>query len=336
MQGSLTERVTRSLAYMLRHQPEEFDLELDRHGFAELSEVVCALNERLGEPVEEGDVVRAIESGDRPRYEIEEGRIRALYGHSIPIDPGEPSDPPELLYVGVGSRDASRAERHGLEGGRRAFLHLAIDYEDARETGRRIAPSYAVVTVRAREAARSGIPFYDRKALFLSGAIPTEFLVVSETYDDGVRREDRDDSRRSSRRRPGSRTHSGSRERSEDREYPEARERPERRERSESRAPSKDRLEPRSPRRDRDEEPLRATPPRVREVGPKPSSGGSGGFGLGIFQRDDAAAGREEPPRADTRADTRTEPRRRSEPAREAVSEAPEDDASSGFGSGIF
>ena len=48
-----------------------------------------ALAERTGEDFEEGDIAEAIDSGDRPRYEIVDGRIRALYGHSIEIDPGE-------------------------------------------------------------------------------------------------------------------------------------------------------------------------------------------------------------------------------------------------------
>ncbi|MDA1267234.1 MAG: RNA 2'-phosphotransferase, partial [Planctomycetota bacterium] len=144
-QGTLTESITRSLAYMLRHQPEEFDLELDAHGYGDLDDVVQALNERLGEPIDDEDVEEAIGSGDRRRYEIVDGRIRALYGHSFAIDPGEPSEPPELLYVGVGSRDADRAEARGLRSGRRAFLHLALEFDDAREMGRRIAPEYAVV-----------------------------------------------------------------------------------------------------------------------------------------------------------------------------------------------
>jgi hypothetical protein len=31
--AALIERITRSLAFMLRHQPETFDLELDPHGY---------------------------------------------------------------------------------------------------------------------------------------------------------------------------------------------------------------------------------------------------------------------------------------------------------------
>jgi putative RNA 2'-phosphotransferase len=162
---ALIERITRSLAYMLRHQPEQFDLELDELGYAEVDEVVRALNERLGEDVEEDDVHDAVGSGDRQRYEIVGGRIRALYGHSIDVQPGEPSKPPELLYVGISSADAARAERNGLRPGRRRFLHLALTEDEALESVRRIAREYVLVTVEAMAAWEEGSNFYDRKAL---------------------------------------------------------------------------------------------------------------------------------------------------------------------------
>ncbi|MHC4262549.1 MAG: RNA 2'-phosphotransferase, partial [Planctomycetota bacterium] len=66
---ALIERITRSRAFMLRHKPERFDLEVDAHGFGDLDDVVRALNERLGEPVEEEDVVDAVKAGERQRYE---------------------------------------------------------------------------------------------------------------------------------------------------------------------------------------------------------------------------------------------------------------------------
>lgn len=182
---SLVERITRSLAYMLRHQPEQFDLELDEYGFADLDAVVGALNERLGEPVEAENVVESIEGGDRTRYEIREGKIRALYGHSIQVKPGEPAKPPALLYVGISRDDAERARRYGLRPGRRSFLHLALTAEDALETGRRASRDYAVVTVNALDAWEDGVNFYDRKSLFLSDPIPTNFLQVGDVQTDG-------------------------------------------------------------------------------------------------------------------------------------------------------
>jgi len=176
----LIERITRSLAYMLRHQPEQFDLQLDEFGWADLREVVRALNERLGEAVALEDVQDAVSSGDRQRYEIDRGMIRALYGHSIDVQPGEPSQPPELLYVGVSRQDAERAERFGLRPGRRRFLHLALTSEDALETAARSAEDVVLVQVHALDAWEEGISFYDRKALFLSDPIPTNYLEISE------------------------------------------------------------------------------------------------------------------------------------------------------------
>jgi putative RNA 2'-phosphotransferase len=165
---------------MLRHQPEQFDLELDEFGWADLREVVRALNERLGEAVSEEDVQDAVSSGDRQRYEIDRGMIRALYGHSIDVQPGEPSQPPELLYVGVSRQDAERAERFGLRPGRRRFLHLALTSEDALETAARSSEDVVLVKVHALDAWEEGISFYDRKALFLSDPIPTHYLEISE------------------------------------------------------------------------------------------------------------------------------------------------------------
>jgi putative RNA 2'-phosphotransferase len=182
---ALIERITRSLAYMLRHQPEEFGLTLDPHGFGELTDVVRALCERLEEPVAASDVEEAIRAGDRPRYEIKGTRIRALYGHSIEVEPGEPSKPPEFLYVGIPARDAARAQRFGLSGGRRRFLHLALTQDDAREAGRRAAREYTVLRVFALDAWEEGVDFFDRKSLFLARTVPTEFLEVIESGRDG-------------------------------------------------------------------------------------------------------------------------------------------------------
>src|SRR5688572_13967249 len=182
---ALIERITRSLAYMLRHQPEKFDLELDPYGWAGIDAVVRALNEKLGETITADDVREAIRSGDRPRYELSDDRVRALYGHSIDVLPGDPSKPPEFLYVGVAKQDADRALRFGLRGGRRRFLHLARSAEEAREAGRRTGPHYAVLTVFALDAWEEGVNFYDRQALFLAEEIPTQFIEVQATGEDG-------------------------------------------------------------------------------------------------------------------------------------------------------
>ena len=325
--GSLNERITRALAFMLRHQPEEFDLELDRFGWGDLEDVVYALQERTGSTVEEEDVAEAIESSDRPRYEIKDGKIRALYGHSIQIDPGEPTEPPDELFIGVGSRDASRAEDSGLRSGRRAFLHLARTEEEARESGRRIARDYAVVTVFAGEAFDEGTDFYDRGALFLADEIPGEFLEVGEIQHDGI---ERDDNRRSRGRRNadgprgprrGRGRGRGRGDRDDDR--PSGRDRGRDREEPRREEPRHDREEPRR------EEPRREEPARKEPAGETASS-----FGVGLVGGAAAAASEEqasprpEPKKAEPKPEPKAEPRKQD---REEESGS----APSGFGAGL-
>jgi putative RNA 2'-phosphotransferase len=184
-ESHLIERITRSLAFMLRHQPEQFDLELDKYGYADLDEVVRALNEKVGEPVEVGDVEEAVGSSG-PRYEIDGDKIRALYGHSITVDPGDTSKPPEVLYVSLPEGDVERAQRFGLRGGRRRFLHLALTQEHAVESGRRLARDYTVLSIQALDAWEEGVNFYDRHSLWLAEEVPTHLLEIEETYHDGI------------------------------------------------------------------------------------------------------------------------------------------------------
>lgn len=321
--GSLNERITRALAFMLRHQPEEFDLELDRFGWGDLEDVVYALQERTGSTVEEEDVAEAIESSDRPRYEIKDGKIRALYGHSIQIDPGEPTEPPDELFIGVGSRDASRAEDSGLRSGRRAFLHLARTEEEARESGRRIARDYAVVTVFAGEAFDEGTDFYDRGALFLADEIPGEFLEVGEIQHDGI---ERDDNRRSRGRRNADGPRGPRRGRGRGRG---------RGDRDDDRPSGRgrDREEPRreEPRRDR-EEPRREEPRREEAPRKEPAGDTASSFGVGLAGGAAAAASEEQAsPRPEPK---KAEPKPKAEP-RKQDREEESGSAPSGFGAGL-
>ena len=319
--GSLNERITRALAFMLRHQPEEFDLELDRFGWGDLEDVVYALQERTGSTVEEEDVAEAIESSDRPRYEIKDGKIRALYGHSIQIDPGEPTEPPDELFIGVGSRDASRAEDRGLRSGRRAFLHLARTEEEARESGRRIARDYAVVTVFAGEAFDEGTDFYDRGALFLADEIPGEFLEVGEIQHDGI---ERDDNRRSRGRRNADGPRGPRRGRGRGRG---------RGGRDDDRPSGADRGRDRDePRRER-EEPRRDEPKREDTRREEPAPKAASSFGVGLAGAEAAAAEKQASPKPELKkAEPKAEPKAAtSAPDREEESGS----APSGFGAGL-
>ena len=328
IETNMIERVTRLLAYMLRHQPGDFDLDLDRFGFAEVDEVLRALAERTGEDFEVEDLEDAISSGDRPRYEIQGERIRALYGHSIEIDPGEPAEPPAELFVALPARDRERMERRGLHGGRRRFLHLALTLEEARETGRRAAPEYLVVRVGAVDAWEQGVDFYDRKAIWLAPELPTYALEVVGEYDDGT-----DPAERRRGRERGGRGDRGGRGRG-GRERGGRGERGERGGRGRGRDRDRDRNRDRDRDRDRDraprgEQPRREAPAPAPAPAPEPVAAAPDepafGFGAGVSERQAAA---EPVPEAEPA------PAPAPEPA-PAPAPEPQDDGAGGFGAGL-
>lgn len=170
-------RVSKLMALILRHRPEEFGVELDELGFCPLSSLVRALRKRF--PWVDERVVRAIVEGDeKGRYEMKGDRIRARYGHSVPVVLDQrPVRPPELLYHGTSSSALPSILEEGLKPMGRRFVHLSASIEDALSVGRRRDPKPVILEVKAGEAWRRGIPFYrPSERIYLAPHIPPALL----------------------------------------------------------------------------------------------------------------------------------------------------------------
>ena len=166
------------MAYALRHNPSRYGLEPDRHGFVELAPFVSIATRRYAELTEER--LRQLVKGPlAQRFEIVEDRLRARYGHSIPVEPvGEPIEPPELLYHGTASDRTAALFSEGLKPMDRRMLHLSETIEDALSVARRKTDQPAVLRVLARQAHVRGIAFYREGRVYLVKEIPSEFLAL--------------------------------------------------------------------------------------------------------------------------------------------------------------
>ena len=99
--------LVRTLARALRHVPWEYFLEVDSQGWEDLDCVLLAL--RYDRPewssLDIGNLVRLCGPADAARFEIADGRIRALYGHSIPgVVAGVRSDERGTSYTPLETR----------------------------------------------------------------------------------------------------------------------------------------------------------------------------------------------------------------------------------------
>jgi len=176
---SAEERLSRLLAFVLRHHPEEVGLTLDEQGAADLDELTRAVQARPGfQDVTREQIERLATAQVPPRFEILGGRIRARYGHTLQERIRfEPADPPDALFHGTTPQIAEQVLTDGLEPGGRQYVHLSVDTPAARDVGRRHSPEPVILSIDTVSARKAGVRFYPAgPAVWLSDSIPPECI----------------------------------------------------------------------------------------------------------------------------------------------------------------
>lgn len=169
-------KLSKYLSYLLRHHPEEANLELDKKGFTDLEDVLQAIKGTKHSWAGKEDIKRLQKMGDRKRFEIKDERIRALYGHSIEVEVEGKIEPKSDLYHGTSRDSVDPILKEGLKPMGRQFVHLSKTVDEAVKIGKRHDPEPVVLKVKASDAAEHNIEFYDRKDVVLAEYIPPKFI----------------------------------------------------------------------------------------------------------------------------------------------------------------
>ncbi|NDJ78024.1 MAG: RNA 2'-phosphotransferase [Chloroflexi bacterium] len=182
-------RLSKTLAYALRHAPEEFGLELDTEGWVDVEDVLNALRARRKrwDRLAEHHLATMIARSDKKRYELRDGRIRAFYGHSVPEKMQKtPNEPPEVLYHGTSPRTAAIILEQGLKPMSRQYVHLSTDRSTADLVARRHSDESPVILgVLALDAHRAGVSFYHgHEDIWLADGVPAQFIRVFDQSDE--------------------------------------------------------------------------------------------------------------------------------------------------------
>jgi len=173
-------RISKLLALILRHRPDQFGVVVDAEGYADLREVLAAVRTRIGSATAE-DLVAAVQSiePEKRRYSIEEGEIRANYGHSLADRiQHQTGVPPATLWHGTPQHAVLRILQEGLLPMRRQYVHLTTSKDLAMRIGARHgAPR--LLRVDAAQAHTAGVIFYRaNEAFWLADHIPPTYLTV--------------------------------------------------------------------------------------------------------------------------------------------------------------
>ena len=117
------------------------------------------------------------DSKGRFEFNDDKTKIRALYGHSVPVEMNYACcTPPEILYHGTSmNADAAIAEV-GLKPRSRNYVHLTSDNDTALETGARHGDP-VTIHVKALEMFHEGYEFYNPvKIIWLVREVPRRFI----------------------------------------------------------------------------------------------------------------------------------------------------------------
>lgn len=179
--------LSREISYALRHAPEKYGLTLDEEGWAELEVLLAALRKQEAyNTLSPQDIADMIECSAKKRHEIMDGRIRALYGHSVAAEiKKEPVRPPAVLYHGTAKRFLSAILEQGLKPMKRQYVHLAEEKDIATEAGKRRDEEPVILCVDAAAAWESGIRFFHgNENIWLADSLPAVYLSLETDFEE--------------------------------------------------------------------------------------------------------------------------------------------------------
>jgi putative RNA 2'-phosphotransferase len=174
--------LSKLMSFVLRHAPEMFGLSPDEAGWVDLESFVQSIRSQRGfERVTRDDVTAAIGAGSKRRHEVHDGKIRAMYGHSIEQKIEHTAvEPPALLYHGTVSQVLPDISANGLIAMRRQYVHLSSDPKTAWAVAARHGANVVLLKVRAHDAHESGVRFYNPwEVIWLADVVPPQFIELA-------------------------------------------------------------------------------------------------------------------------------------------------------------
>lgn len=162
-------KVSRLLSLVLRHKPEAIGLDIDKNGWAKVSDIV----KKSDKVSSEQEIYDAVSNNDKNRFSLSDDkkRIRANQGHSISVDIQlDEKIPPNILYHGTTKKYLDSIFKNGLMKMDRNHVHLSKDYGSRH--GKPV-----VLTIDAERMSKEGISFYQSvNGVWLTDYVMSEFI----------------------------------------------------------------------------------------------------------------------------------------------------------------
>ena len=167
------------ISLILRHRPGIIGISLDKHGWADVQELISGVNNSDGHTLDMETLEEIVRTDEKQRYSFnkEHTLIRANQGHSVQVDVElEEKVPPAILWHGTGEKYVPSIDRQGLIPKSRLYVHLSEDAETARKVGSRHGKPviYEIDCLKMNE---DGYRFYlSANGIWLTKSVPAKYM----------------------------------------------------------------------------------------------------------------------------------------------------------------
>ncbi len=175
-------QISKILSLVLRHQPEYLDIKLDKSGWADVTEIIAAMNSK-GIVVNNSIIEEIVRLSDKQRFVLnsDHSMIRANQGHSVEVDLElKPVVPPDELFHGTTDKFIDSIFASGLQKQDRQHVHLSENVQTALSVGSRRGKP-VLIKIDAAAMYRAGFSFYiSANGVWLTDEVPAGFLSIRD------------------------------------------------------------------------------------------------------------------------------------------------------------
>lgn len=191
LSGERRRRLSKFVSGALRHFPDDAGFDLDRSGWTDYDDLSYAVTQKY-DWADRDHLDAVVATDPKGRFEVEDDRIRASYGHSVEVtldeddsgsDESETGDDeiPDRLYHGTDPDNLGSIRAEGLKPMGRQRVHLSGTVGEAREVGRRHAANPVVLEIDAARMLADGLEIAKRGVeTYTTDRVLPEYIVVRE------------------------------------------------------------------------------------------------------------------------------------------------------------
>jgi putative RNA 2'-phosphotransferase len=164
---------SRVITKVLRHEPEMYNLTLDKNGYAPVEAILASTKLTLMQLEE------IVDTNDKKRlaFNNDKTKIRANQGHSVIVDLQlKAINPPNKLYHGTAVQHVDSILKTGLDKRKRHHVHMASETGTAATVGLR-SGSVVLFEIDAKLMHFDGYKFYKSdNGVWLTDHVPPKYL----------------------------------------------------------------------------------------------------------------------------------------------------------------